>query len=234
MKKGRLDLIHLPCAVQVAQEFCYYESSTGDNDNKGNHSTQASGAYIFRPKQQVCTPIHTFFSGKTDILAVVKGPIVSEIRQQFAPWLTQTVRLGKPDKFATFEFTVGEVPLLFNPPIATPAGSVGADPSKPFLTGKEIVSRFTTSIASNGELLTDSNGREMLVRRRNYRPTWALEQTEPVAGNYFPCNSATAIRDGATQMTVLVDRSQGVASIVDGQVPHFWPAIPVFQVVSTV
>ena len=25
--------------------------------------------------------------------------------------------------------------------------------------------------------------------RRNYRPTWVLNMTEPVAGNYYPVNS---------------------------------------------
>jgi hypothetical protein len=67
-----------------------------------------------------------------------------------------------------------------------------------------------------GELLVDSNGREMLRRRRNNRPFWPLEVTEQVAGNYFPCNSAAAIRDTQAQLTVLVDASQGVGSITDG------------------
>ena len=39
------------------------------------------------------------------------------------------------------------------------------------ISGKEVVSRFVTPIPSAGELLTDSNGREMLVRRRDSRPT---------------------------------------------------------------
>ena len=46
-----------------------------------------------------------------------------------------------------------------------------------------MVSKFTTDIASNGELYTDSNGRDMMHRRRNFRPTWNLTQTEAIAGN---------------------------------------------------
>ena len=38
-----------------------------------------------------------------------------------------------------------------------------------------------------------------------------------VAGNYFPCNAAAAIFDGAAQLTVLVDASHGVGSIRDGE-----------------
>jgi hypothetical protein len=49
-----------------------------------------------------------------------------------------------------------------------------------YYKGKELVTRFSTSIASGGRLLTDSNGREMLHRRRDYRPTWNFSQTEPV------------------------------------------------------
>lgn len=85
-----------------------------------------------------------------------------------------------------------------------------------FHTGKEVVSRFNTSIASAGELLTDSNGRDMLLRRQDMRPSWTLNQTEPVAGNYYPINSAVAIGDPSAQLTVLVDRAQGAGSVASG------------------
>ena len=85
-----------------------------------------------------------------------------------------------------------------------------------FRNGKEIVSRFNTSIASASELLTDSNGRDMLHRKRNWRPSWNLSQTEEIAGNYYPINSAIAIKDGFSQLTVLVDRAQGGGSVADG------------------
>lgn len=48
----------------------------------------------------------------------------------------------------------------------------------------------------------------MLARKRDFRPTWPLKQTEPIAGNFFPVNSAAAIRDDKAQLTVLVDASQ--------------------------
>ena len=40
------------------------------------------------------------------------------------------------------------------------------------------------------EFYTDSNGREMLRRVRDFRPTWDLEVIEPVAGNFYPVTSA--------------------------------------------
>ena len=30
------------------------------------------------------------------------------------------------------------------------------------------------------------NAREMQRRQRNFRPTWRLNVTEPIAGNYYP------------------------------------------------
>jgi len=184
--------------TKVTQEFCSYVSNEGDIK-----SDSVSGAYIFRPdSSQKCSPIHALLSDKTDIKAVIRGGVVQAVRQEFSPWLTQTVQLAAGDRHAQFVFTVGAVDLIGDDFVAR---------------GHEIVSRFTADIASAGELLTDSNGREMLRRRRDYRPTWKLDQTEPVAGNYFPCNSAAAIRDTRAQLTVLVDSAQGVASIADGQ-----------------
>ena len=87
-----------------------------------------------------------------------------------------------------------------------------------FHSGKEIVSRFNTSIASASALLTDSNGRDMLFRKRNWRPSWNLSQTESIAGNYYPINSAIAIKDESSQLTLLVDRAQGGGSVADGVV----------------
>lgn len=52
--------------------------------------------------------------------------------------------------------------------------------------GKEVVSKFTSDIASNGYVYTDSNGREFMERLYDYRPTWDLQNAEPVAGNYYP------------------------------------------------
>jgi hypothetical protein len=47
--------------------------------------------------------------------------------------------------------------------------------------------------------------------------------TEPVSGNYYPVNSRIFLKDveSGDQLTVLTDRSQGGASLKDGQVGHF-------------
>lgn len=84
--------------------------------------------------------------------------------------------------------------------------------------GKEIVSRFSTDIYSKGEFYTDSNGREMLRRIRNQRPTWNLTLAEPVAGNYYPVTAKIAVEDVDLRFAVLNDRAQGGSSLVDGAV----------------
>ena len=50
---------------------------------------------------------------------------------------------------------------------------------------------------------TDSNGRQMMERKRDYRPTWTLNVTEPVAGNYYPINSRIFIKDDQQQVVTV-------------------------------
>lgn len=79
-----------------------------------------------------------------------------------------------------------------------------------------------TQIPSAGRFYTDSNGRQTLLRRRNNRPTWQLNVSEPVAGNYYPINSHIYITDDEQKPSALValinDRSQGGTSLNDGQI----------------
>lgn len=81
--------------------------------------------------------------------------------------------------------------------------------------GKEVIAkwRLLDPAFSNAETLyTDSNGLEMQKRILNYRPTWTLDTDMTVSSNYYPINSAIAIRDTVTtdspvQMTVMNDRA---------------------------
>lgn len=86
--------------------------------------------------------------------------------------------------------------------------------------GKEIVTRYTSNLKTDGAFYTDSNGREMLKRVRNHRPTWDLELEEPVSGNYYPVTSKISIKDEEQQLklNVLNDRAQGGSSLADGAV----------------
>ncbi|XP_055093172.1 lysosomal alpha-mannosidase isoform X4 [Symphalangus syndactylus] len=124
-------------------------------------------------------------------------PLVQEVHQNFSAWCSQVVRLYPGQQHLELEWSVGPIPV----------GDTW---------GKEVISRFDTPLETKGCFYTDSNGREILERRRDYRPTWKLNQTEPVAGNYYPVNTRIYITDGNMQLTVLTDRSQGGSSLRDG------------------
>jgi len=83
--------------------------------------------------------------------------------------------------------------------------------------GKEVITRWTSSVETEKMWYTDSNGREFQQRIRNYRPTWPLQVNEPISGNYVPMNAISYIQDSTYQLTFLNDRSQGCGSIEDGQ-----------------
>ncbi|PSN54844.1 Lysosomal alpha-mannosidase, partial [Blattella germanica] len=70
----------------------------------------------------------------------------------------------------------------------------------------------------DGVFYTDSNGREMLERKRNYRPTWTVDVAEPAAGNYYPITSKIEMRASGYGVAILNDRAQGGSSLNDGQV----------------
>nr|XP_012645942.1 lysosomal alpha-mannosidase isoform X1 [Microcebus murinus] len=173
--------------LPVQQGFYWYNASVGDN-----RSSQTSGAYIFRPTRQQPLPVSRW--ARTQ---VVKTALVQEVHQNFSAWCSQVVRLYPGQRHLELEWTVGPIPVTDS-------------------WGKEVISRFDTLLETGEVFYTDSNGREILERRRDYRPTWTLEQTEPVAGNYYPVNTRIYITDGQVQLTVLTDRSQGGSSLQKG------------------
>ena len=193
-KTGRLvsmtDMIS-KLTTTVDQQFLWYAASDGNGI-----SSQASGAYIFRPNSS--EPYVGSPGNKAEIKIFV-GPLVQEVRQVFSAFASQVVRLYSGQRHAEFEYTIGPIPVNDN-------------------RGKEIITRFDTDIKSESLFYTDANGREMQKRKRNYRPTWKLEVTEPVSGNYYPINSRVYIKDSKSQMTILTDRSLGGSSLKDGSV----------------
>ncbi|WJX84389.1 alpha-mannosidase [Trifolium repens] len=52
---------------------------------------------------------------------------------------------------------------------------------------------------------------------RDYRKDRNLEVNQPVAGNYYPINLGIYLKDNSREFSVLVDRSVGGSSILDGQ-----------------
>merc|ERR1719474_1095230 len=55
-----------------------------------------------------------------------------------------------------------------------------------------------------------------MERKRDFRPTYDIDSSEPTSQNYYPVNSHIYIKDDLQQMGVIVDRSQGGSSMQDG------------------
>ena len=181
----------------VAQEFMYYPAAQGDNYPA---EERASGAYIFRPNATMPT---SFPAPSSPV--VHDGPIVQEVQEEFNSWVTQIKRIYKDETAfdVEIEWLVGPIPVEDG-------------------LGKEIISQFQVDEISNGDMYyTDANGRQMMIRKRNYQPTFNIDSTyEPVSQNYYPVNSRISLVDngGGGRLTILNDRSQAGGSINDGQV----------------
>ena len=176
-------------SVKVNQEYLQYEGMSS------KESQRASGAYVFRPNGTSPHP----FDPKNVQAKFYQSDTVSEVVQTINPWLSQVMRVLKNDDTIEFDWVVGPIPT---------------DDS----IGKEIISKFKTDLQTRSVFYTDANGRQILKRTRNFRPTWNLNITEPVSGNYYPVNSRIMLKDAErdVQIAVLTDRTQGGSSLEDG------------------
>jgi len=193
-KTGRLvsilnkELDHL---TMVSQDYLWWNASNGHN----NVSHQASGAYIFRPNGTNPFP----FNNESISISVFQGKLLQEVRQSWNDYVSQVVRLYQGSRHLEFESTIGPIDISDH-------------------RGKEVIIRFISDIQSNGTFYTDSQGQDMLRRDLNKR-SWSKNFTipEPIAGNYYPMNAASYIKDTKVQLTYVSDRSRGVSSLHNGQ-----------------
>eukprot|EP00586_Coscinodiscus_wailesii_P008690 CAMPEP_0172521468 /NCGR_PEP_ID=MMETSP1066-20121228/292597_1 /TAXON_ID=671091 /ORGANISM="Coscinodiscus wailesii, Strain CCMP2513" /LENGTH=924 /DNA_ID=CAMNT_0013304383 /DNA_START=345 /DNA_END=3119 /DNA_ORIENTATION=+ len=155
---------------------------------------QNSGAYIFRPSN----PDQRLSLMDPNNVLVYKGVLVTEIHTQYS-FVTQITRTMSNKKYIDVEYTVGPVPVRNG-------------------IGKEVVIQYHSSIQNNNLFYTDSNGRDFMKRQRSYRPTWELNETQPIAGNYYPVNTAIYIEDSNASLGILTDRSQGGSSLSTGAI----------------
>ena len=170
------------------QQLFYYNSST-----QGRYGI--STLYTFQPwPNSTLIPVST----EPVELSLFVSARVQMVHQRWNDWLSQTWRLVGDD-YPEVEWTVG--------PIAFEDGR-----------SREIVTRYTTDLATNGELWTDANGREFQRRLLNRRSSYNLTIVSPISSNYYPVTTAAYINDSQTRFAVLVDRAQGAASLQDGAV----------------
>ncbi|CAF1413328.1 unnamed protein product [Adineta ricciae] len=154
----------------------------------------SSGAYIFRPlfpQAQPVSILRRINCTYTDTMQ--KASIV------FNEWASYEFNLYRNSSVVEVEWIMGPIPVDDN-------------------TGKEIVIRFNTNINNAKKYYTDANGRQVLERIRDYRPTWHHVPDDPISSNYYPINSRIWIQDESRQFTILTDRSQGGGSMYDGSI----------------
>lgn len=124
---------------------------------------------------------------------------MEEVRQVFNPWISQIIRVYREENHIEFEWMVGPIPIEDG-------------------IGKEVVSRFYSTIKNDDVFYTDSNGRQMIKRIKNKRDTWDINIVEHEAGNYYPVTAKIMIEDEENRLAVLNDRAQGGSSLFDGSI----------------
>ncbi|CAG9761788.1 unnamed protein product [Ceutorhynchus assimilis] len=182
--------------LELEQKFWFYNGS----DSFMDFSSKPSGAYVFRP--DTLSPIKKV--SDTAAFEVYRGDLVTEVRQTFSEYVSQTVRIYANEKFVEFDWVIGPIKTEMNWPS----------------NGKEVISRFTTSLNSESTFYTDSNGRELMKRQRNQRPSWNVTVLENESSNYYPVTSKILIRDEEANLefAVLTDRAEGGSSLADGEI----------------
>ncbi|KAK9786492.1 hypothetical protein WJX73_000911 [Symbiochloris irregularis] len=180
-------------SVSLGLSLTAYNSSDalGPEPRKGPPAPP-SGAYIFRPDGE--KP-----SGDPLEARIAQGPVLTENRVVLEPWGEVTIRAVQGLSHLEIEWTVGPLPFKDG-------------------FGREVALRYTTNLTTGSTFYTDANGREMQKRERDHRPSWDLNVTQPVAGNYYPLTAAIYLEEpGFAQLGLITDRAQGGGSLRSGE-----------------
>ena len=117
-----------------------------------------------------------------------KASLIQSTLIVFNEWASQQINIYDNSSAVEVEWSVGPIAIHDN-------------------ISKEVIIRYDTDIASTAKFYTDANGREVLERIRDYRPTWNYTVLENVSGNYYPINSRIWINDQQRQLTILTGAS---------------------------
>lgn len=131
------------------------------------------------------------------LVNVNRGTIVQEVNHIVNDYINQTFRLYQDKNFVEIEYHIGQLP---NDTV-----------------GMELISRFESDLSSNS-FVTFSNCREIIERTIEAR---VRKLPETSAGEKFlPTTCYTSIKDTSKniQMSVFVDRSLAVSSLLSGSI----------------
>ena len=180
-----------------------------------NYHMWGSGAYTFRPIDHLFTPLPY---GKFQKAEISTGTWMSKFTLYFGDTNKKT---GAVEKEAIVHVTLDQDLQVVKFDV-----DLNSLPNV-FLDGYEVVTYFTAhGVDNEGIFYTDSNGLEMQKRQLNYRSYYNItekvysQNPQNITANYYPINSAIALRDksGQIQFTVNNDRSQAGSSLNPGQI----------------
>ena len=129
-----------------------------------NDRSRSSGAYIFRPQQAYA---HAVANPSQVRLSIVSAQAMvdpddpstnatAEARLVLADWMQLTVRLVSGSTELFVDYSVGPIP-------------VGDG------LGKEVIVRYQVGVDNGAEWWTDSNGREVMKRTKDHRPSYSYK-----------------------------------------------------------
>ena len=187
----------------------YYNPSVG-TDGYADSDNVASGAYIFKPKRgDMDKKMYSDYFKQETYKGANTGIKAFNLYFQDAEkarMYTAMIRLAPGATTVEWEVQLHGIPVQ--------AGD---------RKGKEVVVTWAMTDDTFDNALTfytDSNGLEMQERVFNQRPDFDLVTDEVASSNYYPINSAIAIRStkNTMQLTVMNDRSQGGSVLSNGMI----------------
>ena len=144
----------------------------------------ASGAYLFKPS---CSDEnkHPYSSFKS--ISSFKGKLINAMVLQYSSddiseIYTVIIKMLPGSGLIEFEVKLHGIPVSDN-------------------VGREVVANWQVLDFDNDSVFyTDSNGLEMQKRILDFRPDWHFSSDEKIASNYYPVQSAIAIKDKKSDM----------------------------------
>ena len=140
-------------------------------------------------------------------IQVITGKYVTEVRQKFSPGCNDSIDLISCGVEQTYR-------LIHSSDAAVASTVLTLTSVGPLELNKDFVSRYTTSLQTNGVFYTDDNCFE--VHQRTFSTNMSANV---IGGNYYPMTCAGFIKDDVAdvQLTFLNDRTRGATSQANGQ-----------------
>ena len=151
----------------------------------------------FRPAKNAAKPF------KLTKVKFFDGPVSYDIEYTYVNMANQKFRIFKKSPLIEHEFALGpikqgmEVIVRFNTNIKSGdefyTGKIQVNDTEWYLNGGLFILRGCQNAIFYDENL-DMNGRGRIKRKLNHRATWNFDQTEPIAGNYYPSKPKSATK----------------------------------------